>query len=154
MSYHGIVKQGKKKGNRKTHDTLYPLVISKGSVMMENCSFVWSKVLCFNFRNNISTRTTIPGIVHKFADLILGSSNVVLTCNLMEMCACVSPDQLRTIWMMIYAGASLFKKLVHSILNILGFVNYFSIYKDLVWIVLTDRSMIATLHNMIFINLG
>jgi hypothetical protein len=37
---------------------------------------------------------------------------------------------------MIYAGALLFNKLVHSILNILGFVHYFSIYKDLVGIVL------------------
>ena len=92
----------------------------------------------------------ITGIVHKFADLILGHSNVVLACNLMEMFACVSPDHLWTIWMMIYAGESLFNKMVHSILNILGFVDYFSIYKDLVWIVLkTGRSMIATLHNMI-----
>ena len=98
MSYHGIVKQGKKLGNRKTHDMLHPLVISKGSMMTEECSFVRSRVLCFNFRNNISTKTMITGFVHKFAVLILGNSNVVLACNPTKMFAWVSPDHLRNIW--------------------------------------------------------
>jgi hypothetical protein len=71
----------------------------------------------------------IPGIVHKFADLILGHSNLVFVCNLTEIFACVSPADYLNDDLSWYIAL---QQIGTSHLEHLGLCNYFRIYKDLV----------------------